>query len=286
MADEKVKIGVALTVGLCVGGGIGGYVGYRLAERKIRAQATQEVAKIQDLYKRLRREDAEQAREDWNPTPVDAEDDGDVDTEEGVEELEQTVNDLGYVASDDYTPAKREPQYITPELRFPSDQGHPDYDGPLDPEEVDEDLRKEVEYVNSIRIHNPNRDGDPDDVTQWERDPNHPYVITEAEFRLDRPEFEKITLTYYAGDDTLAENDGSYIPDQDGTAGNDNLHNYFGLASGDENLLHVRNERVMCDFEITRDSDSFQRAVLGFNIEDKMLQQSKKIVIRKMRDSE
>jgi hypothetical protein len=286
MTDEKVKIGIALTVGLCVGGGIGGYVGYRLAERKIRDQATQEVAKIQDLYKRLRKEDAEQAREDWNPTPVDAEEDSDSDVEEGVEELEQTVNDLGYVASDDYTPAKREPQYINPELRFPSDEGHPVEDDALNPETVDEDLRKEVEYLNNIRIHNPNRDGDPDDVTQWDRDPNHPYVITEAEYRLDRPEFEKENLMYYAGDDTLCELDGSYIPDPDGTAGNVNLHNYFGLASGDENLLHIRNERVMCDFEITRDSDSFQRAVLGFGIEEKMDQQSKKIVIRKMRSSE
>jgi hypothetical protein len=285
MTNEKVKIGIAVTVGLCVGGGIGGYVGYRLAERKIRDQATQEVAKIQDLYKRLRREDAEQAREDWNPTPVDAEDDVDSDPEEGFSEFEEKIADLGYVATDDYTPAKRDRIIITPELRFPSDEGH-DEDGPLDPEAVDEDLRKEVEYLNNIRIHNPNRDGDPDDVTQWERDPNHPYVITEEEFRVDFPHFEKITLTYYAGDDTLAENDGSYIPDQDGTAGNDNLHNYFGLASGDENLLHVRNERVMCDFEITRDSDSFQRAVLGMNIENQMLQQSKKTVIRKMRSSE
>lgn len=285
MTNEKVKIGIALTAGLCIGGGVGGYIGYRLAERKIRAQATQEVTRVQDLYKRLRREDAEQAREDWNPTPVDTEEDLDGDTEEGIDEFEEKIADLGYVGSDDYTPAKRERIIVTPELRFPDDEGH-DEDGPLDPEKVDEDLRKEVEYLNSIRIHNPNRDGDPDDVTQWERDPNHPYVITEEEFRVDFPHFEKITLTYYAGDDTLAENDGSYIPDQDGTAGNDNLHNYFGLASGDENLLHVRNERVMCDFEITRENDSFQRSVLGFDIENKMLQQSKKTVIRKMRSSE
>jgi hypothetical protein len=278
MADEKVKIGIALTVGLCVGGGIGGYVGYRLAERKIRDQATEEVVKIQNLYKRLRREDAEQAREDWNPTPVDAEEDGDVDTEEGTDEFEEKIRDLGYLGSDDYTPAKSERVYVNPELRFPDDEGHD--------EDIDPDLRKEVEYVNNIRIHNPNRDGDPDDVTQWERDPNIPYVITEEEFRIDHPEFEKITLTYYVGDDTLAENDGTYIPDQDGTAGDVNLHNYFGLASGDENLLHIRNERVMCDFEITRDSDSFQRSVLGFNIDDDMLQQSKKTVIRKLKDRE
>jgi len=285
MTDEKVKIGIALTVGLCVGGGIGGYVGYRLAERKIRDQATQEVAKIQDLYKRLRAEDAEQARTDWSSAPIDAEEGSDEYPAESIDEFEEKIQDLGYIGSDDYTPAKSEPQYITPELRFPTDEGH-DEDQPLDPLEVDPDLRKEVEYVNSIRIHNPNRDGDPNDVTQWDRDPNRPYVITEEEFRIDFPQHEKITLTYYAGDDTLCENDGNFIPDQDGTAGNENLHNYFGLASGDENLLHIRNERVGCDFEITRDGDSYQRAVLGFSAEAEAEEQSKKIVIRKMRDSE
>jgi hypothetical protein len=280
MTNEQVKIGIALSVGLCVGGGIGGYVGYRLAERKIRDQASEEVSKIQALYKRLRDEDAAQAREDWNPTTDDEAEDLNGDSEEGLEEFEEKINDLGYVGSDDYTPSPRERQILNPELRFPSDAGD---EVLTDPEDIDPDLRKEVEYVRNIRIHNPNRDGDPDDVTQWERDPDFPYVITEAEFRLDRPEFEKITLTYYAGDDTLCEQDGNFIPDQDGTAGNENLHNYFGLASGDENLLHIRNERVMCDFEITRDGDSYQRSVLGFPTEAEPTDDSKTI-IRKLKD--
>jgi hypothetical protein len=75
MIDEKVKIGIALGVGL----GIGGGVGYYVAVRKVRTQATEEVAKIQNLYQRLREEDAAQAREDWSSQPDDAPEDGDED---------------------------------------------------------------------------------------------------------------------------------------------------------------------------------------------------------------
>lgn len=275
MTHEKVKIGIALGVGL----GIGGGVGYYVAVRKVRAQATEEVAKVQDLYKRLREEDAAQAREDWSAQPDHETEDSDDDPQEGVEELEETVRDLGYIGSDDYTPAKRDRIIITqPEPQYPGDEGFP--------EDIDPDLVKEAEYVRNIRIHNPNSDADPNDVTKWERDPNRPYVITDSEFRNDMTgKHEKISLMYFSGDDTLCEQDGTYIPDQDGTAGDENLHNYFGLASGDPNILHVRNERVMCDFEITLDNGSYQREVLGMEVENQMLQQSKN-VIRKMRNSD
>lgn len=269
MTDEKVKIGIALTLGLAAGGGIGGYLGYRLAEKKVRDQATEEVRKVQALYERLRAEDAEQARADWNPpTEDDSEPDSDGDVEEGpeprLEAAQEVIRDLGYIASDDYQPGPRlNPAYIPPpEQQYPPDTGDEDF-----PEDIDDDLKKEAEYVRNIRIHNPNSDADPNDVTRWERDPNLPYVITEAEFREDRKDLEKVTLRYFAEDDTLCESDGTFIPDQNGTAGDINLHNYFGLASGDDNILHIRNERVMCDFEITRDLGSYQKEVLGFDVD-------------------
>lgn len=275
MIDEKVKIGIALAVGLGVGGGVGYYV----AVRKVRAQASEEVARIQDLYQRLRQEDAEQARLDWSsqPDPSDSEAEGDDgDLSDGIEEYQEKAVDLGYIGSDDYVPGvHKSPDYVGPEPKYPGDE---------DLQVEDPDLQKEVEYVRSIRIHNPNSDADPNDVTKWERDPNRPYVITVDEFRHDRPDHDKITLTYYAGDDTLAEEDGTYIPDQDGTAGDDNLYNYFGLASGEENLLHIRNERVGCDFEIKLETGTFQREVLGFTPENDTLSKSK-ATIRKMRPS-
>ena len=267
MSNEKVKIGIALAAGLCIGGG----VGYLVAERTLRAKTEKEIDGVRDMFNRLREEDAEQARVDWSSQPTeDPDDDGEGYADPDPESLEEETVKLGYaptVSDFELTPKfyPKPHNYVAPT--------------PKDPE----DIREEEEM--RIRIVNPNRDNDPNDVTTWERDPNHPYVITDQEFRIDRPEFSKLSLTYYRGDDQLAEADGSFIHDQNGTAGDANLHNYFGLASGDPYLLHVRNERVGADFEITLNEGSYAVEVMGMNIEDQMVKESKR-TIKKMRSHE
>jgi hypothetical protein len=273
VSNEKVKIGIALAAGLCIGGG----AGYLYAEKKIRSKTEKEIADVRAMFDRLREEDAAQARADWNP---DAEEETDVDGEDYAdadpEALETKVKELNYGDVVELTPRHVNPKYVGGLVK---DRNY------VAPSEKDpEELREEAE-VRNIRIVNPNRDNDPNDVTQWDRDPDHPYVITDQEFRIDRQEFEKLSLTYYRGDDTLAEADGTYIPDQDGTAGDENLHNHFGLVSGDPLLLHVRNERVGADFEITLDEGSYRMEVLGFAEEDRAIKASKR-GIKKMRSHE
>jgi hypothetical protein len=273
VSNEKVKIGIALAAGLCIGGG----VGYLVAERKIRSKTEKEINDVRDLFNRLRDEDAEQARVDWSSQPSEEEeDDGEGYADPDPQLLEEEAVKHGYGTVTELNSRHINPSYVAGLIKDRN------YVAPTEKEP--EDLREEEE-VRNIRIVNPNRDVDPNDVTEWDRDPNVPYVITEREFAIDRQEFEKISLTYYRGDDTLTEADGSYIPDQDGTAGDDNLHNHFGLASGDPYLLHIRNERVGADFEITLNEGSFAQEVLGFNIEEKMIKESKK-GIKKMRSHE
>jgi len=273
VSNEKVKIGIALAAGLCIGGG----VGYLVAERKIRSQTEKEIDDVRNMFNRLREEDAEQARTDWSSQPEEeAEDDGEGSGDYAPELLEEEAVKQGYGTVTELSSRHINPNYVAGLIK---DRNY------VAPTEKDpEDIREEEE-VRNIRIVNPNRDHDPDDVTQWDRDPQRPYVITDQEFRIDRPELEKLSLTYYRGDDTLTEADGSFIPDQDGTAGDDNLHQFFGLASGDPYLLHIRNERVGADFEITLNEGSFAQEVLGFNIEEKMIKESKK-GIKKMRSHE
>lgn len=276
MPNEQVKIAIALTAGLCIGGGLG----YLVAERALRSHTEKEVAGVKALYRRLRDEDAAQAREDWNSAPRDevAEEDLEDDSEESFSEEEVVLGNgytrvLGYSSADDLPQARhQDPNYIPPT------------DQELGSDDVDEDLREEDDYVRKIRVINPHRDVDPDDVTQWDRDPHRPYVITEAEFRIDHPEHEKLSISYYQGDDTMADENDQYIPDPDGTVGLENLQ-FFGLASGDERLLHIRNERVGADFEVTLNDGSYSREVLGFGIEESMVKESKNN-IRKMRHRE
>ena len=113
MANEKVKIGIALAAGLCIGGGIG----YKLAERKVRRDTEAEIQGVKDLYKRLRDEDAAQARADWNPvTEEDSEGDAPSEDLDSVtpESLAEKAVVLGYVNAEDVV-LKRDPNYIPPE---------------------------------------------------------------------------------------------------------------------------------------------------------------------------
>ena len=264
MANEKVKIGIALAAGLCIGGG----VGYIVASKTIRRETEKEIAGVKNLYDRLRAEDAKQAREDWDSTPVDQSEEEDSDAYTS-ESLAAEVARLGYIDANS-SRGIVDPNYIPP-----TDEPSGEED------EVAEDLRKEGEFVRNIRVVNPHREVDPEDVTQWDRDPHRPYVITEAEFKIDRPDLEKLSITYYRGDDTLADENDRHVDDLDGTVGEDNLQ-YFGLASRDERLLHIRNERVGADFEVALNDGQFAREVLGFGIEESMIKESKK-QIRKMR---
>lgn len=272
MNNVNAKIILAFAGGLCIGGG----VGYYLAKQKLRNETEAEVEGVKALYRRLRDEDAAQARADWNPvTEEDGPADAGAEAFDGAtpESLAQEAVELGYINADDVV-LKRDPNYVAPEYTQAGDEPFPT------PVQVEDDLREDVEYVHNIRFHNP-AGHDPNDVTTWDRHPDFPYVITEQEFRIDEPNFEKDSITYYKGDNTLAEEDESYIPDLEGTVGRDNLK-YFGLASGDPRVLHIRNERVMTDFEVTLNDGKYHTQVLGLDDEEEQLPR----VIKKMRHGE
>lgn len=261
MSNVQAKIIVSFTAGLCIGGG----VGYIIAKQKLHASTEREIEGVKDLYRRLRDEDTSQAREDWNPTVTPEEDLDSITTES----LKTEAVKLGYMSWEDAKATlKADPNYIPPEPQTL----------------VEEDPREEYEDVNRFRgISTPSGD-DPNDPRNWERDPELPYVITDEEYRIDFPQHEKLSITYYKGDQTLADERDQFIPDPDGTVLRSNLR-YFGLASGDPRILHIRNERVGADFEVRLEDGSYSREVLGFDIEDAMVKESKQ-GIRKMRPRE
>lgn len=278
MINAKTRIVLAFTAGVCVGGGIG----YLVAERTIRRQAEEDLEAVQTMFRRLRDEppsseawmdeaEADIAEEDRYQTPA-----------ESIVAEEEIIR-LGYSTAEMLKRTPRlDPNYVSPDTN-PNDE--------IDVEELEyentplEDHPTPEEEVENVRTisHNPMHEPDPDDVTSWDRNPEFPYVITEAEYRIDRPEFEKDSLTYYAGDDTLAEENGNYIPDKNGTAGNHNLQEFFGMGSGDDRLLYIRNERVMADFEINLNDGKYTKEVLDVEADDDV---PPKRVIKKMRRGE
>jgi hypothetical protein len=93
------------------------------------------------------------------------------------------------------------------------------------------------------------------------RNPAYPYVISYEEFMENTFEHTQSTLTYYEGDDVLAESDGSPILESDKVIG-DTLDR-FGHGSKDPNVVYVRNEITECDFEVVRHSGDFADQVPG-----------------------
>jgi hypothetical protein len=96
-----------------------------------------------------------------------------------------------------------------------------------------------------------------------EVNPGVPYVISFEEFAENEGSHEQATLTYYAGDDILADAKDDPIDNTEKVVGDDNLLR-FGHGSSDPNVVYVRNEALDLDFEIVKSNGEFAREVLGF----------------------
>lgn len=121
-----------------------------------------------------------------------------------------------------------------------------------------------------------------EDVTEWPRSKDEPYVISTEEYMLDMEEYDKFVLTYFEADNTLAAEDDAIISDVDAVIGNANLLN-FGAGSLDPHVMYIRNDKAETDYEVVRNQESYSKVVLGieqWNAKD--VTQPKKI--RKMRD--
>lgn len=102
------------------------------------------------------------------------------------------------------------------------------------------------------------------DAEVAKRSEDKPYVITVDEFMDDESGYEKGNLTYYEGDDALADEQDQIIDDTEGTVGNDNLLK-FGHGSRDNNCVYVRNDMLKLEWEIIRAKGSYAKEVLGFD---------------------
>lgn len=83
-----------------------------------------------------------------------------------------------------------------------------------------------------------------------------PHVIAPDEFGND-DEYETVSLTYYA-DGVLTDEDDIPIEDVDDLVGEDSL-THFGEYEDDS--VHVRNDRLKCDYEILYDTRNYSDVV-------------------------
>lgn len=131
------------------------------------------------------------------------------------------------------------------------------------------DVEKQIEVQESITKNifdnkDPVEDDDFDVEYEKEhvRDSSSPYIISHDEFFEAEMDYEQTTLTYYEGDDVLTDDKDQPIRDLDRIVGEDNIQ--FGRGSKDKNVVYIRNEKLMSDFEVTRSFGSYTEEVLGF----------------------
>lgn len=99
------------------------------------------------------------------------------------------------------------------------------------------------------------------------RSPDTPYIIHKDEFMENVPEHTQITVTWYSGDDVIADEADRPIPDVEDRMGVANLEK-MGYGSGDPNVLYVRSERFGIDYEILLTQASYEVEVLGYDDSD------------------
>lgn len=107
------------------------------------------------------------------------------------------------------------------------------------------------------------------------RTPGEPYIISHDEYMEAEPGYEQTVLTYYEGDQTLADDKDQPIELIDEVVGEGNVTR-FGLASGDANTIFIRNERLTMDFEVVRSEGKFAHEVLGLQHSDEFARRDRR----------
>lgn len=92
----------------------------------------------------------------------------------------------------------------------------------------------------------------------------HPYIIHQDEYAQKEEGYERETLTYYAVDAVLTDEDEQKIDNPDETVGLDNLGN-FGHGADDYHVLYIRNDRLESDYEVCLVAASYAETVQGLS---------------------
>lgn len=104
-------------------------------------------------------------------------------------------------------------------------------------------------------------------ATQMLIQENLPHVISVDDFNENESEFEQITLTWFAGDGVLVDEQEKMIEDVEGIVGESNMDR-FGFLSKDPNLVYIRNPEKELDFEVVHSDGNYAQEVLGFTHSD------------------
>jgi hypothetical protein len=109
-------------------------------------------------------------------------------------------------------------------------------------------------------------DGDWDyELEEQLRSEEEPYVIHVEEFMENEKHYHQDTLTYYAGDDIMADSDDTPFYEYRTHMG----ELKFGHGSRDKNVVYIRNDRIEMEWEILLHQGKFAEEVLGLQLDQR-----------------
>lgn len=100
-----------------------------------------------------------------------------------------------------------------------------------------------------------------------QRTVDRPYIIHQDEYMQQESGYSQVTLTYYAGDDVVTEEDDSVIDNVDSLLGTSNLI-HWGHGSDDINVVYIRNPRIEVEYEVCRSPRSYAEEIQGLEHSD------------------
>lgn len=235
-----------------VGVGLGGFVAYKIANKRLGAKFDAELDEQMAATREWRHRIAKEGEFETPESAVKA-----LVPDEVVEAVRT------YQGREKPIPYNKPDEIVDP---------RPPVDVVVEEVQVTQNVFVERDKNNS---DNESRDWDYNaEIADRELHPDIPYAISFEEFNENAPGHEQTTLTYFALDDTLVDAQDKPIDNTEYTVGDDNL-NRFGHGSGDPNVVYVRNEKIDMDFEVVRDKGSYSKAIFG-NDPDPSLQHARR----------
>ena len=149
----------------------------------------------------------------------------------------ETISGVGEVLRDAHEEIEKE---IAREDVDPSELERPEDDEAYSDEE---DRQQTIDYID-YELNGASREAN--------LDGKEPYVIDASDFELTCKQYEKIDLNYYISDDVLVGDDLEIIDDASHLRLIGDILTESGFDSNEDDVLYVRNDKIMCDFEITK----------------------------------
>lgn len=233
-----INKGVLFVGGIVIGVSVGFLIAKKRLEKKYAELAEDEIENIREMYfEKARKLEGERVVEQKQP-------------------LEEIIKEQGYGE-----PVTEDQRYTEAEQKAIDEANEA---AALAEEEA------EPEIVKTNIFH-------PGVVEEWDWDTENelrnqmsseeiPYVLHRDEYFANEKAWAQQSLTYFEGDDVLADEHDTPVDDQDAYVGLGNLAK-FGHGSGDPNTVYVRNAELQIEFEIIHSDGKFSEQRRGIPTE-------------------